>query len=108
MASAVVDHHPCEDGGVVVEVRGELALETERALRLYLEDLVSQTRPPRIVVDMLHVRFIDSTGIGALVAGYKAATSAGIGFQVRRVAPLVERQLKLTGLYELLTTASSR
>jgi hypothetical protein len=39
-------------------------------------------------VDMRHVTFIDSTGIGALVAGYHAARTAGVAYRVGRMAPV--------------------
>jgi anti-sigma B factor antagonist len=95
------------DGTVVIDLRGELDLTVEQALRQLLVDTVSQQHPPHIVVDMLHVSFVDSTGIAALVAGYKAAHAAGTTFTVRQLAPFVTRQLKATGLYERLTGTMS-
>jgi anti-anti-sigma regulatory factor len=56
---------------------------------------------------MLHVSFVDSTGIGALAAGYTAARTAGVGFSVRHLAPFIAEQLRLTGLYEHLVSADS-
>lgn len=101
MASAVVQRHTREDGCAVVELRGELDLASEVALRHLLLDLVRDA-PPGILVNLRHVSFIDSTGLGALVAGYKAARAAGVPYRVGQVAPFVERQIRLTGLDELL------
>jgi anti-anti-sigma factor len=101
MASAVVQRHTRKDGCAVVELRGELDLASEVALRHLLLDLVREA-PPGILVNLRHVSFIDSTGLGALVAGYKAARAAGIPYRVGQVAPFVERQIRLTGLDELL------
>jgi anti-sigma B factor antagonist len=101
MASAVVERRTGLDGSVVVELRGELDLASEQAFKALLVDLAEEG-PPAIVVDMRHVTFIDSTGIGALVAGYHAAHTAGVAYRVGRVAPFVERQLRTTGLYERL------
>ena len=80
---------------------GELDLASEQAFKALLVDLAEEA-PPAIIVDMRHVTFIDSTGIGALVAGYHAAHTAGVAYRVGRVAPFVERQLRTTGLYERL------
>jgi anti-anti-sigma factor len=56
-----------------------------------------------VVVNMRHVVFVDSTGMGALAAGYNAAKDAGVRFDVQQIAPFVADQLRATGLYELLT-----
>ncbi|MEV0731831.1 STAS domain-containing protein [Polymorphospora sp. NPDC050346] len=104
MGDAVVNQQKLDDGTVVVELRGELDLATNDALRAMLVDLVEAQRPPRIVVDLLHVSFVDSTGIGALLAGYNAAIDSGVGYRVRAVAPFVERQLRLTGVYGQLVS----
>jgi anti-anti-sigma factor len=105
MGDAVVSRSEQEDGTVVVELRGELDLSINEALRLLLVETASVVRPPRIVVDLLHVTFVDSTGIGALAAGYTAARAAGVGFTVRHLAPFVAEQLRVTGLYEYLVRA---
>ena len=105
MGDAVVNRSVQPDGSVVVELRGELDLAINEALRLLLVETATTVRPPRIVVDMLHVSFVDSTGIGALAAGYTAARTAGVGFTVRHLAPFIAEQLRLTGLYEHLIGA---
>ncbi|BCJ69027.1 STAS domain-containing protein [Polymorphospora rubra] len=104
MGDAVVSQQKLDDGTVVVELRGELDLAANDALRAMLVDLVELQRPPRIVIDLLHVSFVDSTGIGALVAGYNAAIDSGVDYTVRAVAPFVERQLRLTGVYGQLVS----
>jgi anti-sigma B factor antagonist len=57
-------------------------------------------QPRHSVIDMVNVSFVDSTGIGALVAGYRAAPAAGTTFTVRSLAPFVAKQVQATGLYE--------
>jgi anti-anti-sigma factor len=96
------------DGGVVVEVRGDVDLACASRLREVLEDTATHLRPARVVVDLMHVTFIDSTGIGALVAGRNAAQALGIPFTVRRPSSYVVAQLHQTGLYEVLTTGADR
>src|SRR5438034_771931 len=98
MGDAVVNRSVESDGTVVVELRGELDLAINEALRLLLVETATTVRPPRIVVDMLHVSFVDSTGIGALAAGYTAARSNGVEFTVRHLAPFIAEQLRLTDL----------
>jgi anti-anti-sigma factor len=91
------------DGGVVVEVRGELDIASADRLRRHLVDIAGRLRPKAITVDLLHVTFIDSTGIGALASGSNAAQAHGIPFTARHPSPFVASQLRTTGLYETLT-----
>jgi anti-sigma B factor antagonist len=103
MADAVVSHQVVDDGTVVIDLRGELDVAVNDALRDLLVDTIRTRRPPCLVVNMQHVVFIDSTGMSALIAGYHAAKSAGVRYEVRQPAPFIEKQLRATGLYELLT-----
>lgn len=107
MGEALISRSVESDGTVVIDLRGELDLAVEQALRDLLLDSVRQPRPAHVVVDMRHVTFVDSTGIAALVAGYNAARAAGTSFTVRRAATFVVKQLKVTGLYERLTRAAA-
>jgi anti-sigma B factor antagonist len=103
MADAIVSRRVLEDGSVVIDLRGELDIAVNDALQDVLVDTITTRRPPRVIVNMRHVVFVDSTGMGALVAGHNAAKDAGVGFDVQEIAPFVEKQLRATGLYELLT-----
>ena len=102
MGNAVVGQRTLDDGTVVIDLRGELDIAVNDALREVLIDTVTTRRPPRLVVNMLHVTFVDSTGMGALLAGFNAAHAAGVEYHVRDVAPFVERQLRITGIYDRL------
>jgi anti-sigma B factor antagonist len=103
MADATVSQYARSDGTVVVQVRGELDLGTEEGLKSLLLDLATKVKPPSIVIDMANLTFVDSTGIGALAAGYNAAIENRVGFLVRDLAPAVEKQLRIAGLYRHFT-----
>jgi len=107
VGDALVSRRVEPDGTVVIDLRGELDLSVEQALRELLVDTVNRLQPPRIVIDMLHVSFVDSTGISALLTGYKAAQANGTSLTVRRLAPFVAKQLQATSLYDRLTGATT-
>jgi anti-anti-sigma factor len=90
------------DGGIAVEIRGEIDMANAQRLRQVLTDTSGQ-RPTQLVVDLRYVTFIDSTGIGALAAGYNAARSWGVPFTIRQPNPFIVTQLRQTGLYHVLT-----
>jgi anti-sigma B factor antagonist len=102
VASAMVSRRLLEDGTVVLDLRGELDVGVNDALRDVLEQTIRIQRPPMVVVNMRHVTFVDSTGMGALVAGLKAAREEQVRFLMQDVAPFVEKQLRITGLYDTL------
>jgi anti-sigma B factor antagonist len=101
MGDALVTSQRLSDGAAIIDVRGELDVTTVTAFRALLVDTVAREKPARMVVDMLHVTFMDSTGVGALVVGYNAAREIGADFVVRNPSPFVHRQLHITGLTDV-------
>lgn len=102
MGPAVINTSQAADGSLRVEVRGEIDLQASDRLREALVEAITRLRPARVAVDLLHVTFIDSTGVGALAAGFNAARRLGVGFAVRNAQGLVARQLSQAGLAEAL------
>ncbi len=94
------------DGVVVVEIRGEVDVAEVERLQQLLTDATRQL-PTAIVVDLLYVTFIDSTGIGALVAGHNAARALGVPYRVRGASPFIVDRLQQIGLDGLLMGQSS-
>jgi len=90
----------------VVQPAGRLNMVAAPRLREQLRDLV-ENGSRRLVVDLSTTDFIDSSGLGALVSGLKAARQAG--GDLRIVAPTVQVQsvLALTRLDRVLTTHDS-
>ena len=88
------------DSHEVVEVRGEVDVHSAPQLRDRLIEVIDAGHS-RVVVDLSWLQFIDSTGLGALVAGLNHATAAGTTF---RLVCKVDRLLKvfrITGLHEV-------
>jgi anti-sigma B factor antagonist len=109
MGEAVMTTRRQADGVIVVDVRGTLDAATVDALRQALLSALYSERPAAMTVDLTFVTFMDSMGIGALVAGYNAARQIGARFILRNPSEFVHRQLRITGLAEMFglpTTAS--
>lgn len=92
---------PISDDTVVLrpEVRLNLAVAPE--LREQLRGLV-QSGYCRIVVDLAGVESIDSSGLGALVSGLKAARQAGGDLLITAPSAQVVAVLELTNLDKVL------
>jgi anti-sigma B factor antagonist len=88
---------------VTLAVVGEIDLVTAPQLRDAVNQLLTTVPPPRqIRVDLSAVRFMDSSGITALLAARAGARSAGSRLLVSSAAPAPARVIHLTGLTPLL------
>jgi anti-sigma B factor antagonist len=70
-------------------------------LRALVADTVKAGRN-RIVVDLSNTEFMDSSGLGALIAGLKAARQAGGDLRIACATAQVRTVLKLTNLDRVL------
>jgi anti-sigma B factor antagonist len=94
------------DGLLVVSPVGRLNMVAAPQLRAMVAASVT-TGDPRVVVDMAGVDFIDSSGLGALVAGLKAARQEGGDLRIARLTPQVLTVLQLTNLDRVLRPYAS-
>lgn len=62
-----------------------------------------EERLTRLIVDLRRVSFLDSSGISALVAGYRAAHQRGIGYLLTNPRNMVWSVLQVTGVLGTLT-----
>ena len=87
---------------VVVTPEGDVDLETATYLREVLRQVVADKQNGRIDVDMHAVTFLDSSGIGMLVAARRAAELKGITLRLREPGPMVRMVLEVANLDGLL------
>jgi anti-sigma B factor antagonist len=82
---------------VILTVGGEVDVATAPQLRAKLVDLV-QNGTGTVVVDLTPVAFMDSTGLGVLLAGHQRARARGHTIRVVCPEGLTLRALRLTGM----------
>lgn len=95
-----------EKGIGVVTPKGRLNMVSARRLKEILSDLVG-AGTTRIVVDMAETTFLDSSGLGALIAGLKSARQAGGDLRIARPTPSVTTVFGLTNLDKVLRARDS-
>ena len=100
------ESHTRADGVGVVEPKGRLTMASARAMRDLLTDLVAGGTT-KIVVDMAETTFLDSSGLGALIAGLKSARQAGGDLRIARPTPAVVTVFELTNLDKVLRPRDS-
>ncbi|MEV0896570.1 STAS domain-containing protein [Actinoplanes sp. NPDC049802] len=87
-----------DDGSVMVTVRGEIDFSNSDGVAQGIHDAVTEWSPAIIHVDLRDATFIDSTGLGALIEGYRTATGKGVTFKVINPSDTFRRVLSVTGL----------
>jgi anti-anti-sigma factor len=90
-----------DDGSATVTVHGEIDFANCDDLAAQIRQAVEQWSPPLIRIAVSDATFIDSTGLGALIEGYKAAVDAGTDFVVVDPTDNFRRVLDVTGLADL-------
>jgi anti-sigma B factor antagonist len=86
------------NGVTVVELAGRVTLgEGSSALRTKLKELLSQGKT-RLVLDLAEVTYVDSAGLGTLVAGYTSAQNQGANLKLANLTKRFHEQLNITKL----------
>lgn len=90
----------------VVHLRGELDLRSAPHLR---RRLVEEATPrcTRLVLDLAALSFMDSSGLGVLVAAVRAMHSHGGELVLRDPSPVVLKILEISGLTSVLPVLST-
>jgi len=89
------------DRTAVLQPTGRLNMVAAPAFKSMVEETVAAGQT-RIVVDLGQVSFIDSSGLGALIAGLKATRQAGGDLRIADVPEQVLTVLRLTNLDRVL------
>jgi anti-sigma B factor antagonist len=102
--SLLVDSAP---GGItIVRPSGRLDLLTAAQFKQDLSKIVGDGQS-RLVIDLDGVAFIDSSGLGALIGGLKAARQAGGDLRIARANQQARVILQLTTLERVLKPYST-
>lgn len=96
------------DGVSVIDLNGRIVLgEGTSKLREDVKQLVSEGKKS-IVLDMKNVTMIDSSGLGALVAAYSSAKSAGASVRLSNLGTHFNQLLQITKLLTVFEVFKSR
>lgn len=93
-------HSTVTDHAAVVEVSGDLDIDTAPELRLALARCI-QERPENLTVDLSGVEFSDCAGLNVLLWARRWAFDAEVGFRLLNPRPQFVKLLTMTGTAEL-------
>jgi anti-sigma B factor antagonist len=105
MALQIVEKE--SSGITVLELSGRVTLgEESNQLRTKVKDILAQGKK-RLVLDLGNVSYIDSAGLGTLVAGYTSSQSQGAGMKLANLTKRFREQLNITKLVTVFDVYSS-
>lgn len=85
----------------VVDVTGDITLYNSPEVRRVLMDLLKEKRRPRVIINMLNVKYIDSAGVASLVEGLKVSRDLKSGFALFGLSRTAREVLELTRLIKV-------
>ena len=91
------------DGAAVISVSGEVDVAAAPALRDSLARILAAGTGGMVVVDLVGVTFIDSTGLGVLIGAHKRCAEGGRELRVVVGEPRILKVFEITGLTDLLS-----
>jgi anti-sigma B factor antagonist len=90
-----------EDDTATVALHGEIDFSNADDVAQAIRDAIAEWSPAEVRIDLRSATFIDSTGLGALIEGYRATTEAACRFVVTNPNANFRRVLTVTGLCDL-------
>jgi anti-sigma B factor antagonist len=105
MALQIVEKE--SSGVTVMELSGRVTLgEESNQLRTKIKDILAQGKK-RLVLDLGNVSYIDSAGLGTLVAGYTSSQNQGAGMKLANLTKRFREQLNITKLVTVFDVYNS-
>jgi stage II sporulation protein AA (anti-sigma F factor antagonist) len=93
---------------VIAEVSGELDLSAAGSFRDRVDQELSRTGSPNLVLNLQKLDFIDSTGLGALLGRHRQVTASGGKFILAGPPPKVMSMIEMAGLSSVLKIVRSQ
>jgi anti-sigma B factor antagonist len=97
-----------QPGCVELAISGDLDLATADELLHTATAALTDHASDDLVLDLSEVTFIDSTGLGALVAIRNATRDRAVTLHLRDAAPPVHRLMKITNLDTAFNISTSQ
>jgi anti-anti-sigma factor len=86
----------------VIALHGEVDYATALELRSAISATLSPGSVDTIIVDLAGVTFLDSTGVGTMVAAARICADLTVGFRVIEANPFIAKLFTVVGVAEML------
>jgi stage II sporulation protein AA (anti-sigma F factor antagonist) len=92
---------------LICRVKGDLDHHTAEEFRTFVDYNLENNPVKHLLLDLTHLSFIDSSGIGTLIGRYKKVSSVGGKVVVVNENKQVSRVFEVSGIYEIISSYSS-
>lgn len=86
------------DKTTILDISGDIDLSSSPEVRKTLLRELQANRVPRVVLNLMQVRYIDSSGVASLVEGLKASRNTGSRFILFGLSTIAREVLQLSRL----------
>ncbi len=90
------------DSTKYLSLQGKIDMANAKEYEELLENNMQDVK--KLVVDLAELSFIDSTGVGSLVAAIRTASSKGVRFELVNVPEGINEIFEVIGVYEVLNS----
>ena len=96
--------------GDVLEITlyGEIDHHNAVAIRGQIDDLLGEERPQKAVLDLSHIEFMDSSGLGLIMGRYALMERLGGELTVRDPHPRLVKIFQMAGLQRMVKIEKSK
>ena len=88
------------EGVHILFLKGRMDASSAKELKIKIQQII-KTNEPRVVIDLGEIDFIDSSGLGTLVAGYRLVSQEGGDVRLASPTPQTQSLLELTRMDKL-------
>lgn len=90
---------------IIVELSGELDHHSVALIREQLDAMIADPTVNELVLDMRHVQFMDSSGLGMVLGRYRTLNARGGRLLLTSVPMSIDRVFRMSGIYSLVDHA---
>ncbi|BDG31489.1 anti-sigma F factor antagonist [Parageobacillus thermoglucosidasius] len=87
---------------LIIRLSGELDHHTAEELREKVTDVLESASIRHIVLNLEHLTFMDSSGLGVILGRYKQIKKLGGEMIVCSISPTVKRLFDMSGLFKII------
>jgi stage II sporulation protein AA (anti-sigma F factor antagonist) len=87
---------------LLIRLTGELDHHTAEELRAKVTDVLEKGQVRHIVLNLEHLTFMDSSGLGVILGRYKHIKNIGGEMIVCSISPTVKRLFEMAGLFKII------
>ena len=96
-----------KDQILCVRLEGELDHHTSEELRNEVDRHLQTGRYKHLIMNLEHLTFMDSSGLGVILGRYKQVTNNGGEMVVCSITPPIKRLFEMSGLFKIVKLAEN-